>query len=91
VLCPFTGSDELEWREASGLGTVAATTVVHRRDELPYSVVLVDTDEGFRLMSRVDGVDPGEVTIGLRVRAQVLGTGVDETPFPVFEPAEVRS
>ena len=29
VLCPFTGSTALEWRVASGLGTVYATTVTH--------------------------------------------------------------
>ena len=29
VLCPFTGSDKLEWRVSKGLGTVYATTVVH--------------------------------------------------------------
>ena len=28
VLCPFTGSDQLEWRISKGLGTVYATTVV---------------------------------------------------------------
>ncbi|HKM69257.1 MAG TPA: hypothetical protein VJX94_04120, partial [Stellaceae bacterium] len=29
VICPFTGSDRLEWRVSAGLGTVYATTVVH--------------------------------------------------------------
>ena len=29
VLCPFTGSDKLEWRVSKGLGTVYSTTVVH--------------------------------------------------------------
>jgi glutathionyl-hydroquinone reductase len=29
MLCPFTGSDRLEWRICKGLGTVYATTVVH--------------------------------------------------------------
>src|SRR5262249_41177056 len=30
MLCPFTGSDRLEWRISKGLGTVYATTVSHR-------------------------------------------------------------
>jgi uncharacterized OB-fold protein len=30
VLCPFTGSDQLEWRVSAGIGTVHATTVVHQ-------------------------------------------------------------
>ena len=29
IICPFTGSDRLEWRISAGLGTVYATTVVH--------------------------------------------------------------
>jgi uncharacterized protein len=29
VICPYTGSDRLEWRVSAGLGTVYATTVVH--------------------------------------------------------------
>src|SRR5712671_2094022 len=27
VLCPFTGSDRLEWRVSAGIGTVYATTI----------------------------------------------------------------
>ena len=29
LVCPYSGSTELEWRIASGLGTVYATTVTH--------------------------------------------------------------
>jgi len=54
VICPFTGSDRLEWRVSAGLGTVYATTVTHpAREGEPYNVALIDCDEGFRLMSRV--------------------------------------
>ena len=53
VLCPFTGSDRLEWRISKGLGTVYATTVVHPVEGRPFNVALIDCDEGFRLMSRV--------------------------------------
>ena len=53
VLCPFTGSDQLEWRISKGLGTVYATTVVHPAEGKPFNVSLIDCDEGFRLMSRV--------------------------------------
>jgi len=48
VLCPFTGSDRLEWRISKGLGTVHATTVVHPAEGKPFNVALVDCDEGFR-------------------------------------------
>ena len=60
VLCPFTGSDKLEWRVSKGLGTVYATTVVHPGEGAPYNVALIDCDEGFRLMSRVEDIAPDE-------------------------------
>jgi uncharacterized protein len=90
VLCPFTGSDRLEWRISTGLGTVYATTVVHPREGAPYNVALIDCDEGFRLMSRVEDVPPDEVTIGMRVRFHVHRQGGGEPPYPVFVPAEGR-
>jgi uncharacterized OB-fold protein len=88
VLCPYTGSDRLEWRISAGLGTVHATTVVHPREGTPYNVALIDCDEGFRLMSRVEDVPPDRVEIGLRVRFRVHRPGGDEPPYPVFVPAE---
>ncbi|HZT89069.1 MAG TPA: OB-fold domain-containing protein [Stellaceae bacterium] len=88
VICPFTGSDRLEWRTASGLGTVYATTVTHPQQGAPYNVALIDCDEGFRLMSRVEDIDPMAVKIGMRVRFRVHKPEGDEPPYPVFVPAE---
>src|SRR5262245_43520075 len=78
VLCPFTGSDKLEWRVSAGLGTVHATTVVHPTEGAPYNVALIDCDEGFRLMSRVEEIGPENVRIGMRVRMRVHRPGGDE-------------
>jgi uncharacterized protein len=61
---------------SAGAGVVYATTVVHRPDEEPYNVCLVDLDEGVRAMGRVEGVAPEDVTIGLRVQAQIGDDGV---------------
>lgn len=88
VLCPFTGSGRLEWRVSKGLGTVHATTVVHPPAGAPYNVALIDCDEGFRLMSRVEEVAPDKVRIGLRVRFRVHRPGGGEAPYPVFVPTE---
>jgi uncharacterized OB-fold protein len=71
VLCPFCGSSALEWCESVGRGTVYATTAVYSRNRAPRNVVLVDLDEGFRMMSRVEGVPAEEVEIGTRVRFEV--------------------
>lgn len=81
---PVSGEDDLDWVEASGMGTVYAVTVVHPRPPAaPYNVVLVDLDEHVRLMGRVDGVEPDAVAIGQRVRARVIEA--DGQPLLVFE------
>ena len=84
LVAPGTGAD-LEWRVSAGQGTVYATTVVHPQQGEPYNVALIDMDEGFRLMSRVEDIPPTEVRIGMRVRFrahQIEG----EDPIPVFTP-----
>ena len=88
VLCPFTGSNQLEWRISKGLGTVYATTVVHPAEGKPFNVALIDCDEGFRLMSRVEDIAPEQVRIGQRVRFRVHRPGGDEDLYPIFAPAE---
>jgi uncharacterized OB-fold protein len=86
VLCLFTGSSKLEWRVSKGLGTVYATTVVHPGEGAPYNVALIDCDEGFRMMSRVEGIAPDKVRIGQRVRLRVQARAGDEDPMPLFVP-----
>ena len=88
LVCPYTGSDRLEWRISAGLGTVHATTVVHAADGKTFNVALIDCDEGFRLMSRVEEIEPMAVTIGMRVRFRVHNPGGEEAPVPVFTPVE---
>ena len=83
VLCPVCGSGALEWRESEGRGTVYATTAVHSRDRNLRNVVLVDLDEGFRMMSRVEGVPAEAVEIGARVRFEVR-QGEEDEPVAVF-------
>lgn len=88
VICPFTGSNRLEWRVSAGLGTVYATTVTHPREGAPYNVALIDCDEGFRLMSRVEDIAPEAVQIGMRVRLRIHRPGDGEPPYPAFTPPE---
>ena len=88
VIAPKTGKADLEWRVSKGMGTVHATTVVHPQQGAPYNVALIDVDEGFRMMSRVEDIAPTEVKIGLRVKFRVHKAEGDEPPYPVFTPAE---
>ena len=41
LVCPYTGTTELEWRVSQGRGEVHATTVVFPRDAEPYNVALI--------------------------------------------------
>ena len=84
VVCPFCGGEDLAWQTSSGRGVVHATTAVYRREGDPYNVVLVDLEEGFRMMSRVAGVPTEDVEIGMRVRLEVDDEG--DEPVPVFVP-----
>ncbi|MEE2851840.1 MAG: OB-fold domain-containing protein [Actinomycetota bacterium] len=69
-VCPHCGGSSLQWEKLSGDGVVYAVSVHHRAalpalaDKVPYSVVLVDLDEGVRMMSNVFGPPP---TVGDRV------------------------
>jgi len=88
VIAPLSGADDLEWRVSKGLGTVHATTVVHPQKGEPYNVCLIDVDEGFRIMSRVEEIAPPLVKIGMRVKFRVYRPGGEEDPYPVFTPVE---
>jgi uncharacterized OB-fold protein len=68
VTCPVCGSRRLRDEHSAGAGVVYSTTTVHAR-EGARNVVLVDLDEGFRIMSEVVGMAPDDVRIGMAVRA----------------------
>jgi uncharacterized protein len=87
VAAPGSGEADLEWVEASGTGEVYSTTVVRNRPEKggDYNVALIELAEGPRMMSRVVGIDPAEVKIGMKVRALV--DELDGAPQVLFQPA----
>jgi uncharacterized OB-fold protein len=70
--CAGCGSTELSEQRASGKGTIYATSVVMRaatpetRAHVPYNIVLVDTEEGFRMMAH----GANDLAIGDRVAAR---------------------
>lgn len=87
VIAPGTGADDLQWVEACGRGTVYSTTVVRAKNPADsYNVVLIDLDEGPRMMSRVEGIAPEQVYIGMPVQSRIAGLETDE-PCVVFDPA----
>lgn len=88
-LCPHCWSDDLEWIEASGRGTVHSFTVIRRAPmesfapRVPYVVALVDLDEGPRMMANILGEDALDTAIGDAVRVCFEDRG-DGAKIPQF-------
>lgn len=72
-LCPHCGGGSLQAVEPCGQGRVHAVTTVRRKpqDGGDLNVSLIELAEGVRLMSRVEGVAPDQVAIGMAVKARV--------------------
>jgi uncharacterized OB-fold protein len=72
TFCPSCGSQTPQTKRASGEGEVYATTIVCRaatpeaKAHVPYAIVLVDMEEGFRMMAHGDN----ELVIGDKVATQ---------------------
>jgi uncharacterized OB-fold protein len=82
---PGTGATDLDWVEASGRGTVYSTTTIRQKPPTPnYNLALIDLEEGPRMMSRVDGIAPDEVRIGMAVAARIVREG--DQSLVVFVP-----
>ena len=88
AVAPGNASPNLEWRVSKGLGTVYATTTLFPRNQDPYDVSMIDLDEGFRMMSRVESIDPIDVAIGMRVKLRMIPGSDNQPAYPVFDPVE---
>lgn len=91
-ICPVCHSLEYEIVELAGTGTVYSYAVLHHpknpRFEYPLVAVLVDLEEGIRVVSDLIGVEPADVRIGMPVRVTFAATA-DDMAVPVFERSEV--
>ena len=91
LICPFCHSDNLEWTEISGEGTLHTYAVQHRAfgpwaEELPYVTAFVDLKEGDRMMTVLHGVDatqPESIKIGSQVKVEFEKKD-DETYIPFW-------
>jgi uncharacterized OB-fold protein len=92
ALCPKCLSDETEYVQASGRGTVHTFTVTHQnhapafRAACPYVLAYVELEEGPRVLTNIVGCEPGDVRIGLPVVVD-FGEPDGEIAVPRFRPA----
>ncbi len=89
-MCSACRSLEWESVQASGRGEVHSYVILHHPPlpgyELPLPIVLVDLDEGTRLVANVAGCANEDVHIGMPVQASVEDVEED-WKLPVFRPA----
>ncbi len=85
--------DRMEWLEASGKGVIYTYTVVYRpptqtfEEDVPYTVALVELDEGVRMMSTIIGIEPQDVRVSMPV--EVVFEEISPTiSLPRFRPIE---
>ena len=89
-VCPSCHSFEWDTLEASGRGTVYSFVVMHYPEvppfEHPNPIVLVELQEGTRLISQIVGIAPGDVQIGQAVQVEFNTFNDGELVLPQFRP-----
>ncbi len=74
-MCPHCHSLRFGWAVMSGRGVVHSFTVVHHpvhpslQSQVPYGVVLVELEEGPRVISNMVDTPVDDIAIGLKVEA----------------------
>jgi uncharacterized protein len=92
AICRQCGGGNLSHRKASGRGKVHSFSVVHRapgpafKADVPYAVLLVDLEEGPRMISSYAGGKPEDVTFDMDV-VLVFETVSEDVTLPRFRRA----
>ena len=100
AICPKCHSDQMEWVEASGKGTLAAFTIIYSGPTFmveqgfdrthPYISGIVALEEGTSISARITGIDPLKpeaIQIGapLTVDFVEFGEGEAQKTFLAFK------
>jgi uncharacterized OB-fold protein len=73
TICPNCAGEDLALEVSARRGTLYSFTTQHRAahphfaDSVPYSLGLVDLDEGIRVFASVDGIAPDDLVVGMPV------------------------
>ena len=86
ALCPHCFSENTEWRDAKGTGTIYTYSVLRRGVPVPYCIAYVTLDEGVSMLTNLVDCDLDAVRVGQKVK--VLFKPTDGGPqVPMFTPA----
>ncbi len=95
-VCSRCLSRDVAWTPVSGRGEVFSKVVMHLANHpafaamAPYAVVVVQLEEGARIMSNVTGCAPADVRIGMPV--EVTFEPLDDTvTLPLFRPTSSKN
>ena len=94
--CAKCGSKEWSWRPSTGRGVIFSWTITHQPllrnfpEEVPYAAIVVELDEGVRMVSGLRGLKPSELELDLPVEVvfEDVGEGVK---MPFFRPRKAGS
>ncbi|MEE8413524.1 MAG: Zn-ribbon domain-containing OB-fold protein [Dehalococcoidales bacterium] len=90
-MCPHCQSFESEWVKLSGKGSVYSYIIVRRAtnpafaEEVPYTVAIIETEEGPRITSNVIGIKPEDVRVDMPVEV-VFEDVTPEVSLHKFKP-----
>jgi uncharacterized OB-fold protein len=91
MACPFCSSKNLDWKNASGRGTIYSFTVVESNapsafaGDVPYVVAVIRLDEGVQMLTNIVESDRDELVCDLPVEV-VFEQLNDEFTLPKFRP-----
>ena len=90
-ICASCGSTAWDWSPSSGRGRIFSWTVTHQapfppfQDATPYAVVVVEMEEGVRLVSGLRGLAPERLALDLAVVVEFERVS-DAAAVPFFRP-----
>lgn len=74
-ISPYDPEAELRWVPIEGKGEVYTYNVVHRaffpyfKDKVPYAIVIVELEDGVRMLGNTREINPSDVRPGMKVKA----------------------
>ena len=95
-LCANCGSKEWSWQPSSGRGKIYSWTITHQPllrnfpEPVPYASIVVELEEGVRMVSGLRGLAPSELRLDLPVEVLFEDAGEDMR-LPFFRPREARA
>jgi uncharacterized OB-fold protein len=93
IACPHCFSDNVEWVEASGKGTIFSYTVVENNApsafiaDMPYVVAIIRLEEGVQMLSNIVDCDFNELRCDMPVEVTFEKLN-DEFTLPKFRPVK---